>query len=206
MIHALDESHRGTEAPHRLRHLYPDRSAAQHEQPARHLGQPGHLPVRPDTLQLVQAGDGREHRVRPGRDHDMRRSIDLAVDLDAPVTRQTAGPAKHLDPLPFEVGSLGPVLVLRHHEVAPLECALGSDGSAHGFAGARCLARRLQRLTWPQQRLRRDAGPVVALAPDELALDDRHPKTGVRETPSAMLPRRTSTDDDDVELARATHR
>jgi hypothetical protein len=189
-----------------LRHLDADRPAAEHEQPARHLGEPGHLPVRPDALELAQAGDGREHGVRPGRDHDMARAIGLVVHLDAPRAGQTPRPAKHLDPLPFEVGGLGPVLVVRHHEVAPLEGARGSDAPVHGFARSRCLARRLERLARPQQRLRRDAGPVVALAPDELAFDDRHPQAGVRETPRTMLPRRTGTDDDDVELAGAAHR
>ena len=64
---------------------------------------------------------------------------------------------------------------------------------------ARCLARRLERLAGTQQRLRRDAGPVVALAPDELALDDRHPQPAVRQVARAMLPRRPGADDDDFE-------
>ena len=62
-------------------------------------------------------------------------------------------------------GGLPPVLVLGHHEVAPLEGTLRANASAHGLAGARCLSRCLERLAGPQQRLRRDAGPVVALAP-----------------------------------------
>jgi hypothetical protein len=206
VVHALDQCHRGTQAPHRLRHLNPDRPAAQHEQPARHLGQRGHLTVRPDALELFQARDGREHRVRPRRNHDIARAIGLAVHLDAPQGRQTSGPAKHLDPLPFEPGGLGAVLVLRHHEVAPLERGRGTDTPGHGFTSARRLTRRLECLARPQQCLRRDTGPVVALAPDQLALDDRHPEAGIRETPSAMLTRRTGADDDDVELGRASHR
>ena len=129
----------------------------------------------------------------------MGRPVALTVHLDAARARQTPGPAKHLDALPLEVGRLGPVLVLRHHEVAPREGTLRSDTSAHRLAGARRLARRLQRLARPQQRLRRDTGPIVTLTPDQPALHNRHPKARVSETPRTMLARRTGTDNDDVE-------
>ena len=99
VVHALDERDRSAQAVHGLRHLDSDRAAAQHEQPARHLGQRGHLAVRPDAVQLAQAGDGRDHGVRPGRDHDVVRGVGLVADLDAARAGEPRRPAQHLDAL-----------------------------------------------------------------------------------------------------------
>ena len=206
VVHALDQRHRRAQAVHGLRHLHSHRAATQHEQPARDLGEPRDLAVRPDAFQLAEAGDGRHHGVRPGRDHDVVRGVGLAVHLDAARAGQARGPANQLDALSLEPRRLGAVLVVPDHEVAPLEGALRQHPSAHGLAGARRLARRLERLAGPQQRLRRDAGPVVALAPDELAFDDRHAKAAVREPAGAVLTCRTGTDDDDIEFLGAAHR
>ena len=41
VVHALDERHGSAHAVDGLRHLDSDRAAAQHHEPARHLGQPG---------------------------------------------------------------------------------------------------------------------------------------------------------------------
>ena len=124
-------------------------------------------------------------------------------DLHAAGAGQPGGAAQHLDPLRLEVLRLGAVLVARHHEVAPSERALGVDAAAHGLARARRLARRLERLARAQQRLRRDAGPVVALAADQLALDDRHAQAAVGQVPRAVLARRARSDHDRVVVAHA---
>ena len=50
-----------------------DRAAAEDEQPPRDLLQPGGLAVRPDAVELAQAGDRRDHGVGAGRDHDVAR-------------------------------------------------------------------------------------------------------------------------------------
>ena len=179
VVHALDQRHRGAHAPHGLGHLHAHRPAAQHEQAARHLGEAGCLAIRPDAVELAQARDGRYHRVRAGRDHDVVGGMRLLVDLHAAGAGQPGGAAQHLDPLRLEVLRLGAVLVARHHEVAPSERALGVDAAAHGLARARRLARRLERLARAEQRLRRDAGPVVALAADPLRAR-RWPRAGRR--------------------------
>jgi hypothetical protein len=49
-----------------------------------------------------------------------------------------------------------------------------------------------------QQRLRRDARPVGALAADELALDDRDAQAAFCERAGAVLARRAVADDNDV--------
>ena len=116
---------------------------------------------------------------------------------------QPGGAAQHVDPLRLEVLRLGAVLVARHHEVAPLERPLGPDAAAHGLARARRLARRLERLAGTEQRLRRDARPVVALAAHQSALDDGHAQVPVREVPSAVLARRARSDHYRVVVAHA---
>ena len=56
----------------------------------------------------------------------------------------------------------------------------------------------MHRLAGTQQRLRRDAGPVRALAADELALDERDAQAALGERAGAVLARRAAADDDHV--------
>ena len=56
-------------------------------------------------------------------------------------------------------------------------------------------------LARPQQRLRRDAGPVGALASDELALDDGDTQAALGERARAMLARGATTEHDHVIVA-----
>ena len=65
-LRALDDRDRGAHARERLAELEPDGSAAEHEQPARDLGQPGRLAVGPHAVEPRQAGDRRDDR-RPTR-------------------------------------------------------------------------------------------------------------------------------------------
>ena len=84
--------------------------------------------------------------------------------------------------------------------------AVGVELASHGLAGAGYLARGLQGLAGPQQRLRRDAGPVVALAADQAALDDRDVEAAVDQAAGAVLAGGTSADDDDVVVAHSSAR
>ena len=62
----------------------------------------------------------------------------------------------------------------------------------------RRLARGVHRLARAQQRLRRDARPVGALAADQLALDERDAQAALGQRAGAVLARRAAADDDDV--------
>ena len=64
--------------------------------------------------------------------------------------------------------------------------------------GRRRLARGVHGLAGTQQRLRRDARPVGALAADQLALDERDAQAAFGERAGAVLARRAAADDDDV--------
>ena len=65
------------------------------------------------------------------------------------------------------------------------------------------LARLVHRLARPQQRLRRDAGPVRALAADQLALDDRDAQPALGQLARAVLARASPPPSDDHVVVRA---
>ena len=100
----------------------------------------------------------------------------------APTPGEPAAAAQQVDAVVLEPALLARVGVVRDHEVAPGERRLDVD-----LRVRRRLVRRVHGLAGTQQRLRRDAGPVRALAADELALDDRHaqPALGQRRRRSA---------------------
>ena len=56
-----------------------------------------------------------------------------------------------------------------------------------------------EQLAGAQQRFRRHARVVGALAPDEVLLDDGNVETGLAEPTGGDLPRRPRADDDNVE-------
>ena len=85
-------------------------------------------------------------------------------------------------PLLGEPALLPGVGVVRDHEVAPGERRLDVDLGAR-----RGLARLLDGLARPQQGLRRDAGPVGALAAHQLALHDRDAQAALGQRPGAVL-------------------
>ena len=116
----------------------PDGPAAEHEQPARDLGQPGDLAVRPHAVQLAQARDRRDHGVRAGGDHDV-----LGGVLASPSTSTAARPGEprrapqHVDARCPRARRPGRVVVVRDHEVAPLERGCGVELARHGLARRR---------------------------------------------------------------------
>src|SRR5262249_58967803 len=87
--------------------------------------------------------------------------------------------------------------VVRDHEVAPREHGLQVDLGGRGR-----LARGLDGLARAQQRLRRDAGPVRALAAHELALDDGHAQAALGQRARAVLAPRAAAEHDDVVVAQ----
>src|SRR6185503_6028124 len=80
-VRALDERDLTAEATHDLRQLRPDRAAAEHEQTPRDGGHRGRLAVRPDAVELAQAGNRRDDGVGAVREDDVVRGVPRAVDL-----------------------------------------------------------------------------------------------------------------------------
>ena len=76
-----------------------------------------------------------------------------------------------------------------------------SAASTSTSAVRRRLARGVHRLAGTQQRLRRDARPVRALAADQLALDERDAQAALGERAGAVLAGRAAADHDHVVVA-----
>ena len=76
-----------------------------------------------------------------------------------------------------------------------------SAASTSTSAVAAASRARVRRLARTQQRLGRDAGPVGALAADELALDDGDAQAALRERAGAVLARRAAAEHDHVVVA-----
>ena len=114
----------------------------------------------------------------------------------APTPASRPLPRSRSMPLSASQRSLARVGVVRDHEVAPGERRLDVD-----LRVRRRLVRRVHGLARTQQRLRRDARPVRALAADELALDERDAQAALGERAGAVLARRAAADHDHVVVA-----
>ena len=181
------------EAAHGLGHLDAHRPAAEHEQPTRDGLHAGRLAVGPDPVEVAQARDRRDERVRPAGEHDVVGGVAHAVDLDRAGSGEPARAAQQVDAVARQPALLPGVGVVGDHEVPPRQRRVDVD-----LRGRRRLARAVHGLAGPQQRLRRDARPVRALAPDQLALDDGDTQPAVGERAGAVLPGRARAQDDDV--------
>ena len=197
-IGAFDERHRGAHAGHGLGHLHAHGPASEHEQTVRDLGEAGHLAVGPHAFELTEAGYWWDHGLRARGDHHMLGGMLVVAHHHAPGTDQPCRATQQVDVLVRQVGGLGRVVVVRDHEVAPLEGGFGAHAAVHGLPRSRHLACRLQRLARAQQRLGRDAGPVVALAAHELALNDGHPEAAIGQMACAVLAAGARPNHDDV--------
>ena len=82
MLGALDERDLAAQAACRLRHLDPDRPAAEDEQASRDRLHARHLAVGPDAVELAEPRDRRDHRVGTAGDDDVIGRVAHAVDLD----------------------------------------------------------------------------------------------------------------------------
>ena len=116
-----------------------------------------------------------------------------AVDLDGAGPGQPAGAAQQVDAVVGKPALLSGIGVLGDHEVAP-----GQRGLHVHLGARRRLARAVHRLARSQQRLRRDARPVGALAANQLALHHRHPQPALGERAGAVLARGARAQHDDV--------
>ena len=110
-----------------------------------------------------------------------------------PRAGEPARASQQVDAVVGQPALLAGVGVVGDHEVTPGEGRLDVDLGAR-----RRLARGMHRLAGAQQRLGRDACPVGALAPDQLALDERDPQAALGQLAGAVLARRAAAEDDDV--------
>ena len=119
-----------------------------------------------------------------------------AVDLHRAGAGEPAAAAQQVDAVVGEPALLAGVGVVGDHEVAPGQRGLDVD-----LGGRRRVARGVDGLARPQQRLGRDARPVGALAADQLALDDRHAQAALGQRAGGVLAGRAAADHDHVVVA-----
>src|SRR5690606_17225578 len=119
-----------------------------------------------------------------------------AVDLDGALADDPARPAQHPDAgtggpldLALVVPAAGERVAAREHR---LRVELGRRPGQP--------PQRRHRVPGPQQRLRRDAGPVRALPAEQLRLDDQRREAGADGVVGDVLPRRATAQHDDVNV------
>ena len=189
----VDDHRLAAESADGLRHLHPDRTAAQDEQAPRDGLHAGDLTIGPDALELAEPGDRRHHRIGAVGEHDMIGGVARTVDLDGARAGQPARAAEQVDAVVRQPLLLAGVGVVGDHEIAPGQRRLDVD---LGFA--RRLVRGVSRLAGAQEGLRRYARPVGTLPSDQLTLDDSHFQTALGQRAGAVLARRTTAQHDHV--------
>src|SRR4029077_1693988 len=113
--------------------------------------------------------------------------------------------AEQIDALAVQPLHLAVVRVVGDLEIAPGERRRDIELAGDRLSGAGRVMRLGDRLARAQQRLRRNACPVRALAADELALGDRHPQTPLGQTAGTVLAGRSGAHDDDVVVVIDAH-
>ncbi len=196
MVRALDERHLAAEACHDLRELDADRTTAEDEHAVGHGLHPGRLAVRPDPFELAEARDRGDDRIGArGQDHVVG-GVPHTVHLDDADAGQPSAAAKERDVVVRQPAFLAGIRVVRDHEVTPREDRVDVD-----LRPCRRVPCGVDRLAGTKQRLRRDARPVGALAPDQLPLDERDPEAALGKRTGAVLAGRAAADDDHVVVA-----
>ena len=183
----LDQRHARAERGPRLRQLHADDAAAEHEQLAGDLVGRRRLAVRP-RLRLGEPGDRRQQRARAGRDdHRLARLVHdrlavRAADLHPPLAGQPRLPAQQRHAALLQPRQLRGVVELVDHLVAAAQHARRVEPARGRVVRHARHARDLvEQLARAQQRLRRHARPVAALAADQLALDERDRSPALRQ-------------------------
>src|SRR5436305_8469618 len=162
VVHALDEIDSGAEGRERLGQFDSDRPAAEDDQRLWDLPRARGLAVGPYAVELAQAGNRWDHRLRAGGEHDVAGRVGAPVDLDGSGTGDPPVAADQLDAGRGQPLDLTGVVVVGDHVVAPLNrrCAVGVAG--HGLGGAGGGQRAGQRFARPQQRPSGNAGVIRA--------------------------------------------
>ena len=186
----------------RLRHLHGHDAATHDEQPpGRRRGRrrlaagPRARRAQPREVGDQRARAGRQHHGVPGGQRGGRA---VALHLDGPLADEPTVSADQRDAGAVEPGDL-PAVVEAGDEAVPV----GQHGSdveptGDGLAGARDPPGCRERVHGPQQGLAGDAGPVRALAADQLALHDRDAHAALAGVVGDVLADGTGSEHDDV--------
>ena len=163
-------------------------------------------------VQYVDVAEALERRNRRHAIRSRRRARRTRSRARRPRRRQVrttrALAAHELGALILDPAGVPRVVAPVRHLVAPPEHALDVDLSGHRLGGAGRALRGSHDLGRPQQRLRRQARVVGALAAGELALDDRDLDVGIEtaQRPDEVLAARAGAQHDDASAGHQTER
>src|SRR5699024_1832748 len=152
---------------------------------------------------VCETGDRRQIRDGSGGERDRPRSEHAVPDPYPALTEEAPVSSDELDARRGEPVDLPRVLPLAGERVASGQNLGDIEFSVRGLARTGDPASRAQRLTAAQQRLRRHACPVRALAADEFGFDDRRAQSVLARIVGDVLSDRTGSEDDEVEAALA---
>src|SRR5215203_672379 len=178
-------------------------AGTEHQQPSGHLLRAGRLPRSPGA-DAGQAVDRRDGGLRPGADRDgvpggqPGAGAVLAGHDDGPLAVEPSGAAQERDAGAVDPLHLPGVVPVGGEHVAPGQGGGDVLLAGHGLPGAVDRARLGQHFGRPQQRLAAHAGPVGALAADQLVLDQRRGHPAADGDVGDVLAGGSGTEDDDV--------
>src|SRR4051812_3642155 len=159
MLCALDDHRFSAEAVDGLCHLDSHRSTAEDEQSSWHCFHAGGLAARPDTIQLAKAGNRWNDWLGTGRENDVSCSVARAVHVHDAWSGETTMTAQQVDFVFSKPALLARVGIVGHYLVPPAECGIHIN-----LRRCRGFVRAMRGLSWTEQSLGRDAGPVRAFA------------------------------------------
>jgi hypothetical protein len=185
-------------------HLGADDPATDDGQPRRDVLYGGRLAARP-RCHVRQPADGWNVSAAAGGDHDRlaclhggRRTVRLS-DGDSTRPSDASVAADQVDAGVVQPLDLAGVAPVGGESVAPGEHRGWVQIAADGLAGSRQCASGAEGRGVAEQGLGRHAGPVRALAADELVFDDRRRQAALHYSVGDILSDRSATDDHDVE-------
>ena len=162
---ALDQHDLAAEAPDGLRHLHADRPATEDQQAPRDGLHARHLAVGPHPVELAEARDRRDERIRSARHDDVVGRVAHAADLDRARPGEPAAAAQQRDPVRGEPLLLAGVRVVRDHEVPPRERRVDVDlGGRQLLRVRRVRPRRAGAASWTGCTRSRSTRPRPARA------------------------------------------
>ena len=179
--------------------------AAEYREPLRDRAGGGRLPggpvldvVKPLDRRLVGGGSRGDHHGVPGRER-----VAVAVQpghLHLPRSGDPAVAADQFDPGVLHPLDLAVVLPVRGEVVPALQDGGRIQGAGDGFLGAGDGLRAVQCGARTQERLRRHAGPVGALAAHQLRLDEHRRQAAADHAVRHVLAHGARADHNDIEF------
>ncbi len=204
---ALDERHLRAHALEELGELDADRAATQDDERPRNRLEPDCVLVRP-VRNRVEAVDVRNGGCRARRDDELVVRELAIAHRDDPGAHDACLPPNELSPLIGEPADVPRVVPTLRYLIPPPPHATDIDVTDDGFGSTRGDPRRGDDFGRPEQRLRRQARVVRAVASGQASLDDGDLgfRVEASERADEVLAARSRSEHDDATATHETER